>query len=351
MITKLILAAALFAVVAHSAPRPQTPQPPFPYQAEEVTYVSAPGVALSATLTIPAGKGPFPAVLLIAGSGPIDRDETYLDHKPFAVLADYLSRHGIATLRADKRGRGKSGGDYHAATTYDFADDARAGLAYLRARPEIDLRHIGLIGHSEGGMISPLVAAKDNSVGFIVAYGGPSLRIEAILPIQKRLDMLGHGVPANEVEKSLAVDAKVFALSKGPGTEDEVRAKIKALLVAEDPKMPSAEVEGTVKAFASPWMRVALPFDPAAWLRQVRCPIAMFYGEKDVQVPPADNVPVAKAALAGNPDASIVVLPGLNHIGQTAGTGLGDEYGKIEETMSPVVLAAITDWIRLHTAR
>lgn len=357
MLRRVAFAAALTAAaaaVAHAADapnRPQIPKPPFPYTVEEVTYTSAPGVTLSATLTLPEGKGPVPAVLLIAGSGPVDRDETYLGHKPFAVLSDYLTRHGIATLRADKRGRGKSGGDYHASTTLDFATDAAAGVDYLRHRAEVDVKHIGLIGHSEGGIISPLLASRDKKIAFVVTIGGPSLRGDVILPLQKRLDMLGSGAPADVIAKSLDTDRKMFALSEGPGTEEAVREKIKALLIADDPTMPAPAVDGISKAFASPWMRYFLQYDPATALKKVRCPILMVFGGKDTQVPPDENQPVAKAALARNPAAGVVVMPGLNHLLQRADTGLENEYGRIEETMAPDAMAAITAWVKLQTAR
>lgn len=345
----LAMFAAAQACFADQADRPQTPHPPYPYQSEEVAYSSAPGVTLSATLTIPDGKGPFPAVLLLPGSGPVDRDETYLGHKPFAVLSDYLTRRGFVTLRADKRGRGKSGGDYHAATTHDFAVDAAAGLAFLKARREVDPHKTGITGHSEGGIIGPMVAAKDRSVAFVVTIGGPALRGEVILPLQKAIDMRGHGAPEAVIAKSAVTDAKIFALAKGPGAEAEVRAAIKALLTADDPSLPPPAVEGLSGAFASPWMRAFLPLDPAEALQQVQAPILMIFGDKDTQVPSGENLPVAKAALAHNTRARVLVMPGKNHLLQNAVTGLEDEYGKINETMAPDAMAEIANWIAQQT--
>ena len=325
--------------------RPQEPHPPFPYHTEDVVFGGPGGNELAGTITIPDGAGTFPAVLLVQGSGPHDRDESTMGHKPFMVIADYLTRHGIATLRVDKRGYAKSTGNYAAATTLDFAADAEAAGAYLKSRPEIDHAKIGLAGHSEGGMIAPIVAAKDHSIAFIVLIEAPGVPGDELLMLQKRYILHAMGLPEEKIELNLDRQKKLLAAVKPAKNSEDARARVKAAL---DVNSQSA-LASQVNLVSSPWYLFTLNYDPAIYLRQVRCPVLAIAGGKDLQVPPKEDLAGIKAALAKNRDAQTVELPGLNHLLQPTKTGLPSEYGEIEETIAPIALETITSWIVQHT--
>jgi len=325
--------------------RPQMPVKPYPYKEEEVSFANqAAGITLAASLTIPPGKGPFPAAVLITGSGPHDRDETLMDHKPFLVLADHLTRQGIVVLRADKRGCGKSTGNFAAATIVDFASDADAGVAYLKTRPEVDARKIGLIGHSEGGAVAPMSAAHNPDVAFIVMMAGIGVRGDELLPAQTRLIEEAVGKSPAEAEKDVAEEREVLALIE-QNKDDATLEKILREKLAG--KMPEAQLGMQVRMVSSPWFRMLLEYDPAVALREVACPVLAINGEKDMQVPPKQNLPPIRKALeeANNKHFEIDELPGLNHLFQTAKTGAVSEYAEIEETISPVALEKISSWI------
>ena len=321
--------------------RPQNPVKPYPYREQDVTYISA-GNTLAGTLTIPQGHGPFPAVLLIAGSGPNDRDENIMGHKPFLVLSDYLTRRGIVVLRMDKRGTHASKGNYNTATTADFADDAQAGVGYLKTLPEVDPQKIGLIGHSEGGIIGPMVAARDKDVAFLVMMAGPGVRGDEILAEQHRLIALANGEPADKVAKDNEHERQILTMAEQGADATALGKQIRTF---SDGKTPEAQIGMETKTLTSPWFRYFLNYDPATALRQVRCPVLVLSGSKDLQVPPAQNLPAIRQALAGNKHAQIDELPGLNHLFQDAKTGSPAEYGEIDETISPVVLAKIANFI------
>ncbi len=329
--------------------RPQNPVKPYPYREEEVSYENKPaGVKFAATLTVPQGKGPFPAVFLITGSGPQDRDESLMGHKPFLVLADYLTRKGIIVLRADDRGFGKSTGIFSTATTLDFASDAEAALAYLRTRPEVDANKIGLIGHSEGGMIAPLVAAMNHDVAFIVMMAGTGVPGDQILIAQKRLIEEASGVSHEQTEKDAAEEVELLALVKrekdSATLEKQLRAKLKDTT-------PEPQLTTQVKFLSSAWMRYFIEYDPANALSKVTCPVLAINGERDLQVPPKLNLPAIRKALeaSGNKNYEVDELPGLNHLFQTATTGSPNEYAQIEETMSPIALQKIAEWVLKQT--
>ncbi len=326
--------------------RPQEPKAPFPYQAQDVTFAGA-TASLAGTLTLPTGKGPFPAVVLISGSGPNDRDELVAGHRPFLVIADYLTRRRIAVLRYDKRGIGASQGDYRAATTLDFAADAAAAVAYLRTRPEIEAGHVGLIGHSEGGLIAPIVAAKDPRIGFVVLLAGPGVDGETILQLQGAAIARIAGADAATIARSRALNAKVFAAVKGAKDYKEAAARATAVLAA-DPIAAKAPMGAIADAVASDWFRFFLTYDPVPALRRLRGPVLVLAGSKDLQVPPAENLPPIRAALADDHEAVVEEIPGLNHLFQTARTGSPEEYAGIEETVAPAALARIAAWIADH---
>ncbi len=325
--------------------RPQNPVRPYPYREEEVSYHNpVQGDTLAATLTIPTGKGPFPAVLLITGSGPQDRDESLMGHKPFLVLSDWLTRKGIVVLRADDRGVGKSTGDFATATTADFATDVEAGVAFLKIRPEVDPRKIGLIGHSEGGIIAPMVAARNHDVAFIVMMAGSGVPGDQILVEQTLLISEGAGMSNDKAEKNAAKERKLLALLGKEKDEAVLKKELREEL-ADQIKDP--QLGAQINAITSPWFRYFLAYDPATALRKVKCPVLVLSGEKDLQVPPNQNLPAIRKALedAGNKNFEIDELPGLNHLFQDANTGAPSEYAEIEETMSPVALEKISSWI------
>lgn len=338
--------------------RPQTPRPPFPYKAIDVTYPNAVGgVTLAGTLTVPEGAGPFPAAILISGSGAQDRDETLFEHKPFLVLADTLTRSGIAVLRVDDRGVAGSTGNTAESTTDDFAGDVLAGVAYLRSRAEIDRSRIGLIGHSEGGIIAPIVAARDPDIAFIVLMAGTGLPGEEILYLQGQLVLKSVGADEKTLKRQLELQKTLFAILKTETNEsilqkrmmDAVKVMIDGLPEAERKEFDHAEgmIDGQLKMARSPWFRYFLTYDPRPALGKVRCPVLALIGEKDLQVPPKENLSQIEATLkaAGNSRVTVMQLPGLNHLFQTCKTGSPAEYAQIEETLAPMALSAITAWI------
>jgi len=325
--------------------RPQNPTKPYPYGEEEVFFDNtAQHVTLAATLTIPPGKTPFPAVLLITGSGPQDRDESLMEHKPFLVLSDYLTRKGIAVLRADDRGVGKSTGNFATATTADFATDTEAGVTYLKTRSEVNPRKIGLIGHSEGGVIAPMVAARNPDVAFIVMMAGTGVPGDALLAAQVEAIGLASGESPEEAAKGAAKERGILTLVETERDEAALAKEVKEKMAGD---VPEAQIGAQLKRITSPWFRYFLTYDPATALRKVTCPVLALNGEKDTQVPPKQNLPAIRKALeqAGNKHFEIDELPGLNHLFQTAKTGAPAEYAEIEETISPVALEKVANWI------
>jgi pimeloyl-ACP methyl ester carboxylesterase len=328
--------------------RPQNPVKPYPYRDEDVTYRNEPAkIELAGTLTLPPGKGPFPAVLLITGSGQQDRDESILGHKPFLVLADHLTRKGIAVLRVDDRGAGKSGGTFATSTSADFATDVEAGLAYLNTRPEIDHRKTGLIGHSEGGMIAPMVAARNPSVAFIVMMAGTGVSGAEVLPAQVTAIVEASGKSHEEAVKDGANERQILTLIEQGASIDAIEKRMQEL----SNHAPDEQTKAQVKQLQSPWFRFFLKYDPAVDLRKVKCPVLALDGEKDRQVLPDQNLPAIRKALeaGGNRHFEIEKIPGLNHLFQTAKTGAPGEYAEIEETISPVALNRISTWILRQT--
>jgi len=325
--------------------RPQNPTKPYPYREEEVSYDNKlQNVTLAATLTIPQGKGPFPAVVLITGSGPQDRDESLLGHKPFLVLSDYLTRHGIAVLRADDRGTVKSTGDFKTATTADFATDTEAGIVYLKNRPEVDPRKIGLIGHSEGGVIAPMIAARNKDVAFIVMMAGTGVPGDEVIAAQREAIEIANGKSPEETAKDAAREREMFKLVETEKDEAVLEKELKEKMMGD---VPEAQIGLEIKQVTSPWFRYFLTYDPAAALRKVTCPVLVLNGSLDKQVLPSQNLPPIRKALAesGNQHVEIDELPGLNHLFQTAKTGSPSEYAQIEETISPVALEKMSTWI------
>jgi fermentation-respiration switch protein FrsA (DUF1100 family) len=342
--------------------RPQEPKRPYPYLEEEVSYENKKAkVKFAGTLTLPKGKGPFPAVLLITGSGPQNRDEELLGHKPFLILADHLTRHGIAVLRVDDRGVGGSTGSTPESTTADFAEDALAGVGYLKSRKEVNPKQIGLIGHSEGGIVAPLAASQSKDVAFIVMLAGTGLTGEEILYLQGQLIAKASGADAKALARQKRVQEVMFKLVKEEKDNKKALEKFKTIWADEVAKLPEEEqkearkldgvVEGQLNATLTPWFRYFLTHDPRPALRKVMCPVLALNGELDLQVPLKENFAEIGKALkeAGNKDVTLKEFPSLNHLFQTCKTGSPSEYGTIEETMAPVVLRAVSDWILKRT--
>ena len=344
---------------AETAPnRPQTPKPPFPYAVEEVTFPSrSEGIQLAGTLTVPESSQPCRAVVMISGSGPQDRDETMLDHRPFWVIADHLSRHGIAVLRFDDRGTGASNGDFSTATSEDFSDDVEGAFDLLAKNPGIAAESIGLIGHSEGGLISPMVAARRNEVAFVVLLAGPGVNGKEILLSQGQLILRAAGVADESLlyhqrQTQLAIIDTILDAAPNASSETLVDAAMKRLaeLLPEE-SLSEESVKATVNAGISrmntPWFRFFLTYEPATSLEMIKCPVLAINGERDVQVDPKLNLPGIAAALekGGNTHFRTIEFPAMNHLLQTCTTGGLNEYQSIEETISPVALQTITDWI------
>jgi pimeloyl-ACP methyl ester carboxylesterase len=338
--------------------RPQEPKPPFPYKVEDVMYDNKPaGIKLAGTLTMPESGGPFTAVILIPGSGPSNRDEEIFGHKPFFVLADYLTRNGFAVLRADKRGLFKSTGDINTATSKDFSTDVLAGIEYLKSRKEIDAKKIGLIGHSEGGIIAPMVASETNDVAFIVLMAGPGIPGDEILYHQNEAMSKADNYPPEKIKKGNEVNKKMYDVIKTGGDSVKIVEKLKKIYLdyynsldekdRSEAQTPEAMADRDLKMVMSPWFRYFVSYDPVPALKMVKCPVLALNGSKDLQVLPDENLAAIKSALetGGNKNFETKELPGLNHLFQTAATGSIAEYQKIEETISPAALQIIRDWI------
>ena len=336
--------------------RPQEPKPPFPYKAEDVTYPSG-DIQLAATLTLPDGPGPHPAVVLITGSGPQNRDEELMGHKPFLVLADHLTRAGVAVLRADDRGVGQSTGNFATATTRDFADDALAGVAFLKARNDIATDRIGLIGHSEGGIAAPLAATQSDDVAFIILLAGSGVPGIEVSQSQVAYTLRSTGLSDERIQWQLAFNRALLELLQTHTDADAISREARRVAqehLAKASETVRAEVGTaeqlldsvkTVMPRPSPWLRFFLSHDPAPVLARVKVPVLAIVGELDTQVDPDLNMPAIEAALADNADATTTRLPGLNHLFQKATTGSVAEYARIEETMNPAALELIAKWI------
>jgi len=343
--------------------RPQTPKKPYPYIEEEVAYENqSANVHIAGTLTLPKGKGPFPAVLLIAGSGALDRDETVHFHKPFLVLADHLTRHGIAVLRTDKRGVGKTTGekpigDYSESTILDFADDALAGVEYLKSRKEIDPKRIGLLGHSEGGVVGPIAASRSPDVAFIVMLAGLGQNNGDIIIFQKCLAAKEHGADENMLALMRSWYKRLYALlaedTDSATAEKKIRVLHATLTPDEKEKLgwPDHELNLEIAGQLRPHWRYDLRHDPCATLMKVRCPVLALGGEKDMLVPAKENLAGIEQALkaGGNTRFTVREFQGMNHGFQTVSTGAASESVKTEETMAPLVLQTISDWIIAQT--
>ena len=332
--------------------RPQEPKGELPYKSEDLFFDNYPAdITLAGTLTIPEGNGPFPAVILISGSGPQDRNEYFMSHRPFLVIADYLTRQGIAVLRYDDRGFGVSTGDHGSATSVDFADDAASAVAYLKTRDEIDNEHIGLAGHSEGGLIAPIVAADNADVSFIILLAGPGVsgveiqkqQIESFAPMM--------GLTPEQIEEEKGNIEQIAALVRETDLGEELNQKITEFFLS---KMPEGDafmgmnkeefISQKLRELNRPWYKYFIDHDPAEFLKEVNVPILAINGSRDVQVSP-QNLEYIREATSHNSQVTITEYPGMNHLFQNCTTCMMSEYPNIEITISPIVLEDMSQWI------
>jgi len=341
--------------------RPQEPNPPFPYIEEEVSFHNAEqGFSLGGTLTLPEGEGPFPVALLVTGSGSQNRDEEIFGHKPFKLIADHLTKRGIAVLRYDDRGVASSGGSGIGSTTSDYAEDARAGIEYLLQRSEIDGSKTGVIGHSEGGMIAFMLASEYDDIAFIISLAGPGVDGKTILLEQSDYIARLSGVEDSVLEDNKIVMTKVYDLmifneSHQSWSEEVIEFtsayysnKAMDNYSQEDIEQSITNLLGSIPESSYAWMRYFVMFDPASLFGSIKCPVLALNGEKDCQVLPESNITAIKNSLelSGNRQVTAMILPGLNHLFQNCKTGLPAEYSQIEETFDPSTLELMSDWIR-----
>ena len=340
--------------------RPQEHKPPYPYRSEDVTFENkAVGITLAGTLTMPETGSNFTAVILVSGSGAQNRNSEFFGHKPFLVIADYLTRQGIAVLRYDDRGVAQSTGDPRMATTADFATDVESAIAYLKSRKEINSEKIGIIGHSEGGIIAPMVAAKSNDVNFIVMLAGMGIRGDKVLLFQEELAYRTSGMKENMVIEACRINSKVF--NKIIDTErllskqeviDFMTIDLKGDFEKIDPTGSSSRdyIQPFASAMSTPWMQYFLRYDPVPTLQRVKCPVLAVNGSKDMQITAKENLEAIGNALksGGNNNVIIREYPDLNHLFQECKTGLSNEYSIIEQTFSPEVLKDLANWILTH---
>jgi uncharacterized protein len=362
--------------VVHETKRPQTPKPPFTYHTEEVSYGNADNsIRFGGTFTRPSlwadkvKEMKYPVAIFITGSGQQDRDETLFEHKPFAVIADHLAKQGIATLRVDDREKGLTTGKFMTSTTLDFAKDVEAGIEYLKTRKDIDPKNIGLIGHSEGGMIAPMVASKRKDVKFIVLLAAPGVPIVELMEQQTMDVAVSAGMSKEEMEKFRLLYKPIMLTALNETDTATAANKIIELFTAWQNKTDSATVKNTtgvtdkesLTAFASgvvkqvkqPWFSYFLKFKPADYLNNVRCAVLALNGDKDLQVAAAPNLEAIRNIMTEKLVKTFKVqqLPGLNHLFQRCKTCTVDEYAQLEETLAPEALSIISSWIKQVVAK
>ncbi|WP_320128061.1 alpha/beta fold hydrolase [uncultured Sphaerochaeta sp.] len=326
--------------------RPQDVSAPFPYISEDVEIPTANGFSLAGTITRPKDEGVHPAVILVTGSGLQDRNEELFGHKPFLVLADALTKAGIVVLRCDDRGYGKSGGDGINATTFDFAQDAKAALSYLATMPYTEKDVLGVIGHSEGALIAGILSAQDPAISFIVLLSGPGLDGKDLLLQQSRAIMQRQGLGQDQIDAAVALNKTLYDIALDTATSQEDRAKeIQSILVKNGMSEKVALQQS--ESLLSAWFNMFLAIDPADYFSKITCPVLIVSGTNDVQVPTEGNVKALQDALAvnGNTHVTVKILEGLNHMLQPSVSGLPTEYESIETTLDPSVLSLVPTWI------
>jgi uncharacterized protein len=339
------------------------PEPEVPYATEAIAFSSG-ASRLVGTLTLPEGPGPHPGIVLVSGSGAQDRDGRNLalpSYLPLRWLADAFTRHGLAVVRFDERGVGESGGDHASATTVDLAADVAAALSALRARDDVDAARVGLLGHSEGGVIAAMVAARDPEVAFVISMAGSAVPYAELVVAQTQRITAAMGAAPEDVAAAVALQRQVIDLVL-EGKLEEAESLFVGRILEEIAGLPAdaraalgdpdayarTQVRAQLAAFEVPWMRFLLTHDPADDWRAVTAPVLAVFGGLDVQVDVASNRPALEAALAaaGNDDVTVVVIDDANHLFQRAVRGGPDEYLTLEMAFVPGFLDALTDWAR-----
>ena len=335
--------------------RPQMPVKPYPYLEEEIVFINEnDGIEISGTLTTPEGEGVFPVVILISGSGAQDRDESAFGHKPFLVIADYLTRNGISVLRYDDRGAGKSKGDHLQATTEINSVDVIYAVRFLQSRKELDGNKIGLIGHSEGTIIAAITAINNPGISYIVLLGAPGISIEENLYLQNALIRMKEGTSENIIEQYNNIQRSIFAIIKEEPDDSIAFEKLRAAYTLNRYTLLSNEqkrnIDETIKSRLTPYFRDIIKCNPSEILKKVQCPVLAITGEYDLQAPAAQNLPEIERALksGNNNNYKIIELPGINHMMQTCREGTISEYSEIEETVSPDLLQIMSEWIQVQ---
>jgi len=349
--------------------RPQTPAEPFPYNTEEVSYASVKEVRVAGTLTSPKLDSntrnnkatSYPAILLISGSGPQNRDEEVMGHKPFAVIADFLTKKGFIVLRVDDRGTGKTTGNFNESTTEDFADDVIAGIDFLKKRKDVDTLKIGLLGHSEGGMIAPMVAAKRKDIDFLVLLAGPGIKPIDLMTEQNLAIFNSMGM-SNKTQQAYGVLYKKITMTivNGKDSISKVNEATHVLnswlkerdssilndLGLETPQKQKTYVNNMVTSLDRKWFKYFLNYDPAPILKKVNAKVLVLNGNKDIQVISKSNLAGMEAALKKTSSVfEVHEIPGVNHLFQNCITCTVNEYGQLDETISPIVLEKIGEWL------
>lgn len=339
---------------APTVARPQEPTLPFPYETESITFQNTEaGVTLRGTLTRPTTDGPVPAVVLVAGSGPSDRDATTMGHKPFLVLADALTRRGVAVLRFDERGVGQSGGRQDGATSADLAGDVRAAVRALAHERGIDSEQIGVIGHDEGGLIAPMVATKTDQVSFLVLLAAPGRPGRAILADQLDRRIRKQGASGRIRALQRGTQKRIFDVLQQDADSSMIAEQLRKIMIQSRGIRGEETINQEIERLMDPWLRYFIAYDPRPVLRQLDVPVLALAGAKDREVDPDENQPAIAQALRAdeNPQVTVRTLEGLNHLFQTADTGAPEEYGRITQTFSPDAIDVIVDWIKDHEAK
>lgn len=332
--------------------RPQTPKPPFSYSSKDYTFVNQKDhVTLAGTLTLPKGKGPFPAVVLISGSGPQNRNEEIMGHQPFWVIADYLSSNGIAVLRYDDRGVAQSTGNFASATSFDFAEDALAAITFLKQQKKINTSKIGVIGHSEGGMIAEIISGKNTSLNFAVLLAAPGKDIRELMIDQTTAILRANGSNENEIRKMTAVNSKCYDILTSGKDNSTLRKELKTTLKEGlgDSLYSESQAEMQIKQMLTPWYKAFISFRPADYLKEISVPVLAINGDKDLQVD-VENLDAIEKILKNNGNQQIEVhrMNNMNHLFQSTETGYISEYYELEESFSPKVLEIMKNWILLR---